>query len=100
MADALYLPAGDGAFTPTALTRGPWDRAHQHAGPPSARLAHAIEAAAGIEGARIAVDILRPVPVEQTLQAHAEVVRGGKRVELLEATLSADGVDVMRARAW
>src|SRR4051812_42825407 len=60
---ALYEPDGD-VLVPTALTRGPWDPRHQHAGPPSALLARAIEAAGGIEDgqlARITVDILRPV---------------------------------------
>ena len=102
--DALYLPAGDGAFTPTALTRGPWNPGHQHAGPPSALLAHAIEAIAGIDGgqvARIAIDILRPVPLETTLHAAARVIRGGRRVEQVEATLTdAGGTECMRARAW
>jgi hypothetical protein len=100
---ALYEPLGDGAYAATGLTRGPWDPGAQHAGPPSALLAHALEAVAGIEDgqvARIAVDILRPVPVAGRLQTQARVVRGGRRVEQLEATLSADGVDVMRARAW
>src|SRR4051794_41951455 len=91
---ALYEPAGDGRFTPTALTRGPRNPAHQHAGPPSALLAHVIEAAAGIDGgqlARIAVDILRPVPVDGVVRAEARTVRGGRRVEQLEATLVTDG---------
>jgi Thioesterase-like superfamily len=100
---ALYEPTGGGAYAATALTRGPWDPRHQHAGPPSALLAHALEAAAGIEDgqvARIAVDILRPVPVEGELRPLARVVRGGRRVEQLEAVLEADGTAVMRARAW
>jgi hypothetical protein len=101
---ALYEPAGDGRFRPTALTRGPWNPAHQHAGPPSALLAHVTEAAAGIAGgqvARLAVDILRPVPLDAVLVAQARIVRGGRRVEQLEATLAtADGTDVLRARAW
>jgi hypothetical protein len=100
---ALYLPARDGAFTPTALTRGPWSPAHQHAGPPSALLAHAIEAAGGIQDgqvARFAVDILRPVPVEATLRVDVRTLRGGRRVEQLEAILTDGGTEVMRARAW
>ncbi len=100
---ALYEPHGD-TFIPTAYTRGPWDPAHQHAGPPSALLARAIEAAAGIgEGqlARIALDILRPVPLEP-LRVEVRTVRPGRRVEQLEATmtLASDGTELMRARAW
>jgi hypothetical protein len=100
---ALYEPDGS-VLVPTALTRGPWNPLHQHAGPPSALLARAIEGAAGIEGgqiARIAVDVLRPVPLEP-LEVRARVVRPGRRVELLEAVLAlaADGTEFMRARAW
>jgi hypothetical protein len=100
---ALYEPLGDDRFRATALTRGPWDPRHQHAGPPSALLAHLAERAGGIEGAqlaRIAVDLLRPVPLAGELQGVATVVRGGRRVEQIEATLAADGVEVAHARAW
>src|SRR6266540_3384000 len=89
---ALYEPSGD-VLVPTDLTRGPWSREHQHAGPPSALLARAIEAAAGIEGGqltRIALDILRPVPIEP-LRVEARMLRPGKRVELLEAVLTLAG---------
>lgn len=101
---ALYEPDAGGVFVPTAYTRGPWDPRHQHAGPPSALLAHAIEAAARIEGgqvARIAFDILRPVPLEP-MRVHTRHLRPGRRVEQLEATLAlaADGTELMRARAW
>ena len=33
--DCLYVPEDD-RFAPTGLTRGPWDRRFQHAGPPAA----------------------------------------------------------------
>ena len=100
---ALYEPDGD-RLVPTALTRGPWDPGHQHAGPPSALLARAVERAGGIEDGRLVrlgVDILRPVPLEP-LRAEARVIRGGRRVEQVEAVLTAaaDGTEVMRARAW
>lgn len=100
---AFYEPDGD-AWVPTAATIGPWSPDAQHAGPPSALLAHAIEAAAAIDPAqvgRIAFDILRPVPLVP-LRTATRALRGGRRVEQLEATLSvaADGTELMRARAW
>lgn len=102
--EALFLPAGDGVFEPTELTRGPWDPGAQHGGPPAALLAHEIEAAAGIAGGqvlRLAYDILKPVPLAP-LRLATSVVRGGRRVELLEASLRtvADDTLVMRCAAW
>jgi Acyl-CoA thioesterase C-terminal domain/Acyl-CoA thioesterase N-terminal domain len=49
--------------------------------------------------ARITYEFLRPVPLGE-LQVQASVVRPGRRVQLLEATLTApDGTEVVRARA-
>lgn len=101
--EALYEADGP-VLVPTALTRGPWNPDHQHAGPPSALLAYAVEAAAGIERgrlARIAIDILRPVPLAP-LTLEARVVRPGRRVELVQAILKAadGGAELMRAKAW
>jgi hypothetical protein len=101
----LYEPAGAGRYRATALTRGPWSPEHQHAGPATALLAHTIEAAAGIDGghvARITVDILRPIPVDGVVRCEARLLRPGRRVEQLEATMTAGpaGTELMRARAW
>jgi hypothetical protein len=101
--EAFYLRDVD-IFHPTQATSGPWSPDAQHAGPPSALLLRAIEAASGIEDAqtaRISVDILRPIPVAPLL-VETRVLRGGKRVEQIEATLAvvADSSVVMRARAW
>ncbi len=100
---ALYAPDGE-TYVPTVLTRGPWSPDHQHAGPPSALLARAIDARAGIEDGqtvRIALDVLRPVPIAP-VTVTARHVRPGRNVEQLEAilTLAADGTQLMRARAW
>jgi len=97
----LYEPDGD-RFLATALTRGPWNPEHQHAGPPAALLARAIERTGGIEGgqvARISFDILRPIPIAP-LVVEARVLRPGRRVEQVEATLSDGEQTLMRATAW
>ncbi len=99
---ALYVPTGDG-FEATALTIGPWDPGFQHAGPPAALLARAVERASGIDGGqtvRLAYDILGPVPVGPVCVS-TTVVRPGRRIELLEAVLSgADDRPLMRVTAW
>ena len=65
--DAAYVDLGAGVFRATALTRGPWNPDHQHAGPPSALMARAIERAAASEGlthlGRLTVNLLRPAPI-------------------------------------
>jgi len=99
---ALYLPTDDG-FQATALTIGPWDPGFQHAGPPAALLARAVERASGIQGGqsvRLAYDILGPVPVGP-VRIGTSTVRPGRRIELLEAVLSgADDRPLMRLTAW
>jgi hypothetical protein len=99
---ALYVPTDDG-FLATALTIGPWDPGLQHAGPPAALLAREAERASGIDGGqtvRLAFDILAPVPVGP-VRLRADVVRPGRRVELVEAVLSGeDDRPLMRLTAW
>jgi hypothetical protein len=99
--DALFVPDGD-RFVPTQWTRGPWSPHSLHGGPPSALLARGFERHPGIIGghlSRITIELLKPVPLEP-LRVEVRTARGGKRVELLEASLSApDGV-VARASAW
>jgi acyl-coenzyme A thioesterase PaaI-like protein len=99
---ALYVPTDDG-FQATALTIGPWDPGFQHAGPPAALLARAVERAGAIPGGqtvRLAYDILGPVPVGP-VRVTAAPIRPGKRIELVEAVLSgADDRPLMRLTAW
>ncbi|NEK85913.1 thioesterase family protein [Blastococcus saxobsidens] len=99
---ALYLPSGDGAFTATALTIGPWDVGLQHAGPPAALLLREAERCSGIEGGqtvRLAYDIFGPVPVGP-VRLRSSVVRPGRRVELVETVLEVDERPLMRLSAW
>ena len=101
MTDAFYSLDG-GRATPSELTRGPWDPDSQHAGPPSALLARAIEGCeprAGARIGRVTVEILAPIPIAP-LRVSARVVRPGRSVELIEASLEADQGEVMRARGW
>jgi hypothetical protein len=64
---AAYEDLGGGAFRASLLTQGPWNPEHQHAGPPSALIARAVERAAAPEGlthlGRLTVNLLRPIPV-------------------------------------
>jgi hypothetical protein len=98
---AFYEPDGDG-YAATELTRGPWDPGAQHAGPPAALLGREIERlpdAAEFQVGRVTFEILRSVPIA-AVAVSARVVRPGRRVQLVEAELSAGGEVLMRARAW
>jgi hypothetical protein len=98
----FYEPAGTGAFVATPATAGPWSAQAQHGGPPSALAARTLELHEPDEGqrlARVAVDILRPVPLGK-ITVRTRTVRPGRRVALLEAVLEADDQEVMHARGW
>jgi hypothetical protein len=99
--DAFYSLDGD-RVTPSELTRGPWDPGSQHAGPPSALLARAIELCEPREGmrvGRVTVEILKPLPIEP-MTLSAQVVRPGRSVELIEASLEGEAGELARARGW
>src|SRR5438046_1791967 len=62
---AFYTAVAADRFVSSGYTRGPWDAAAQHAGPPAALLGRAVEAAArpGMRVTRMTFDIARPVPI-------------------------------------
>jgi hypothetical protein len=100
--DAVYEER-DGLLYATEFSRGPWDPAAQHGGAPAAVLMRAFESVddggTGVAIGRVTYELLRPVPLG-LLVASAAVVRPGRRVQLLEGSLSTpDGVEVVRARA-
>jgi acyl-Coa thioesterase superfamily protein/acyl-CoA thioesterase superfamily protein len=101
MPEAFFLPSEPGRFRATELTRGPWDPGLQHAGPPAGLLGRAVEGHGDrpdLQVARITFEILRPLPIAE-LQVATRLLRGGRSVELVEATLAAGGREVMRATA-
>jgi Acyl-CoA thioesterase C-terminal domain/Acyl-CoA thioesterase N-terminal domain len=101
MPEAFYLPSGPDRFLATELTRGPWEPGLQHAGPPAALLGRAVERhadRAGFRVARITCEILRPPPIAE-LEVATRLLRGGRSVGLVEASLRAGEVEVMRATA-
>ncbi len=86
----------------TELTRGPWDPGAQHAGPAAALLGREIEGVEGAKGfqvGRVVFEILRPVPIGE-VRIETRVVRPGRKVQLVEASLSVEGEELVRAAAW
>ena len=86
----------------TELAVGPWAPDALHGGAPAALLVHQILTAApdpALRLARITYEFVRPVPLG-SLSVNVELIRPGRRVTLLEASLSDDqGTQVARARA-
>jgi len=99
---SFFEPAGPGSFRATNATAGPWSATAQHGGPPSALAARELELHEPDDDmrlARVAIDILRPVPVA-TLTVRTRTLRPGKRVALLETVMEAGGQEVLYARGW
>lgn len=94
-----------GTYRPTRLTGGAWTPTEQHISPMGGLIAHAVEkfvADRGPDGRRIArlsIDILGVLTLDD-FEVRVDVVRPGKTVELLEATVTSNGRAAVRARVW
>jgi len=101
VAEAIYVPERPDRFAPSELSRGPWDPNAQHGGAPAALLARAVEqveSAVPMDVVRVTYEFLRPVPLT-ALDLRTRVLRAGRRVQLVEAQLHADELEVARAIA-
>lgn len=101
--ESVYVAEGDGPdgerFVATELARGPWDPNAQHGGPAAALLARAIErheVDSAMHVARMTVELLRPVQLG-AVSVRARTIRPGKKVQLVEASIVADEIEVARA---
>src|SRR5207344_3429748 len=73
----------------------------QHGGAPAALIARAVERAESVvpmDVVRITYELLRPVPLAP-IELATRVLRDGKRVQLVEASLCAAEQEVVRATA-
>ena len=101
MSDALYELLGADRVHATDLTRGPWDPGAEHGGAPAALLGRAIERVepgADMRVARVTMELLRPVPLGE-LRVETEIVRPGRRVQLVAARLWAGDTLTVQALA-
>jgi hypothetical protein len=100
MAGALFEQDGS-RFLPTELARGPWTPEALHGGPPAALLARCAERVPGGESmmvSRLTVELLRPVPASP-LSVETRLLRPGRKVQLVGASLHAGEVEVARVTA-
>ncbi|HTA14786.1 MAG TPA: thioesterase family protein [Solirubrobacteraceae bacterium] len=100
MTESIFLADGE-RFIPTEHARGPWDPRALHGGAPAALMTGALEQVqpgAELPFARLSFEFLRPVPMAP-LKLSTRITRAGRRVQALEAELSAEDVTVCRASA-
>ncbi|GAA4487706.1 thioesterase family protein [Rhodococcus olei] len=103
--ESYFVRVDDRRYRPTALTGGAWTEAEQHISPLNGLIVHAVErfvAGRGpdeMEIARIGIDILGVLAIED-FDIDVQVVRPGRTIELLEATVTAAGRPAVRARVW
>ena len=99
---SAYVPAGEGAWTSTELTRGPWHPEHQHAGPPIALVARQIERAAAPLGlthmARLTANLYRPIPLAP-VEVSVQTDYAGRNAGHFSASLSSGAKEVARFTA-
>jgi hypothetical protein len=92
-------------FAATEHVGGAWTLEQQHIAPALGLLAHEVERdrdRRGVDGllvGRLSYDILGVLPVD-TVEVSVRVLRPGRTIELVEATLGHDGRDAVRLRAW
>lgn len=99
-APTCFFVADRHGYAPTRLARGPWGPSisGNYIGGMLGRAAEQQVDDADLQPARLTVDLLRPVAL-QPVQMHASVVRDGRRLRLVDATMTQDDVMVARASA-
>lgn len=102
---AFFERLDDSRFRATNAVSGAWNVEEQHVAPALGLLTHAVEHAfaarfsEGFRLSRLSFDILGVIPIE-VVEVDARVVRPGRTVELVEASLSHAGRPAVILRAW
>ncbi|HYM67690.1 MAG TPA: thioesterase family protein [Patescibacteria group bacterium] len=101
MAEAIFEPAGDGVYRATEAALSPWSDQMLHGGPPAMLMAREIErfpTDRPMFVTRLTVELLRPVGTA-LLAVRSRLLRPGRKVQLVEASLWSGDVEVARATA-
>lgn len=107
--DAYFTRVSERTYRATRHTGGAWSETEQHISPLNGLVVHAIEQfvsrqSESTEGdgkdiSRISFDILGPVAIDE-FDIEIAVLRPGRTIELVEATVASGSREVLRARAW
>jgi hypothetical protein len=98
--DSIFERDGD-AFTPTEAALSPWSDQLLHGGPPTMLMVREIERFPSEQPmfvARLTVELLRPVG-RAPLAVRSRLLRSGRKVQLVEASLWNGDVEVARTTA-
>lgn len=101
-ATAYYVALGEGVYQPTIHVQGAWQPIEQHMAPVSGLIAHVVERnhpRQDLQPARFSFDILGVIPASPSTVT-TRVIRAGRTIELVEAIMSVQGRDVVRALVW
>jgi hypothetical protein len=102
---AYFERTGAQTFLATEHVGGAWDLRSQHIAPALGLLAHAVEAdritrrGDDLVVGRLSYDILGTIPVEE-VQIEVDLLRPGRTIELVQATLRHAGRAAVLLRAW
>lgn len=102
MPTAFFNQITESQFVPSSATIGPWSPDFQHGGPPSSLLTHALRthpSSGNFRISRVTIELLSPVPLTPC-EIKVEVLRGGKRIELLRGEYRSEGKCYLVAHAW
>jgi acyl-CoA thioesterase len=102
LTESFYVQVDEDVYESAQNTAGPWEATSQHGGPPAALVGRAIERLGqrnDVQVARVTFEILRSIPVAR-LRVAASVLRPGRNVELVEASLFHEEDELVRAMAW
>jgi len=101
MSSAIFESAGEGLYRATEAALSPWSDQSLHGGPPTMLLAREVEffpADQAMFVTRLTVELLRPIGMT-LLAVSSRLVRPGRKVQLVEASLWSGEQEVARMTA-
>ena len=100
MTEAVFVRDGE-RLLPQPVSRARWYDEVLHGGPVAALFARAVEQVPAVQPmlvTRLTVDLMRPVPTKP-IELSTRVLREGRRIQVIEGSMEAEGVEVARASA-
>ena len=100
--NSFFRQTHQAKYDPTKATIGPWSSDLQHGGPPCALLTNALRIFPSRENlkiARVTIEFFGAVPVKPC-EIKTQIVRPGKKVELLKGEVISGGKTFLLAHAW